>query len=975
MGFIFSAGKKQSVGSTPPSAAGALQIQTSVQGRPLIVCYGQNRIAPNLFWYDDFVATPVMSQPAQGGGKGGPSKPPAQVTGYTYSAALIMGLCEGPIDGIGTIWKDKDVTTLSALGFTFFNGSFTQAAWSYLTTYHPSAALAYPGTAYLAAGPYDLGDSASLGNHTVEVQALLRYDAAGGIVDADPKAAIYDYLTDTNHGLSVPAANLGDWTAFSNYCVANGFFVSPVFDSQTDMATQLMDILNTLNVAVFESSGILNIVPLGDTAITGNGVTYTPDLTPLFDLTDDDYIVANSDEDPVTATRSSPADAYNQLSFECVDRNDAYNVTVVEAKDQDAIEKYGLRPASATTAHWVTQPSIGRTLAQLMVQRMVYVRNQYKFKLGWKYCVLEPCDRVTISDSNLGLARQLVRILTTEEDDNGNITITAERLDVGVAAAPVYGTEAGSRFAPQYNVDPGLVNTPIIFEPPVELATASNGPEVWCAVSGQQPDIFGGCSVYVSTDNATYKLVDKHNNPTRMGELTADLPSGTDPDTTNTIAVDLSQSHGQLLGGTQADADAGHSLCYVDGELISYQDATLVSQYNYDLGTYLRRGMYGTTIKSHLSGSEFARLDETIFTVPYSKDQIGQTIYLKFVPFNVYGSGAKSLSDVTAYTYTIKGPPPPSNVTGFVVKQNGGAVTFRWNQISDYALKGYDIGYAPQGTTDWSQFQLLTEADKGTEMTNASVQPGSWTFGIRARDVVDQLSPAATTQDLIVTNENEVIADVENSKDWFGTTSGFVRHWTGVLIPSDQFGPAHYGWELFDNFVNTPVASCTYTAPTIDTGYDDSLRIYYNNTSALGPGQAGDAPSFLNFLDSWKTGATDPNVYSPWTIGTLTLRYFNGRIEYQPVAGNVSYLKTFEEIADKSPTVEQFLAQTIAAGGTDLAFNPQYHFSPFVQATVIGNTPLYATAVDVTPTQCTVHVWDHLGNDVGGTVNVTVNGE
>ena len=59
------------------------------------------------------------------------------------------------------------------------------------------------------------------------------------------------------------------------------------------------------------------------------------------------------------------------------------------------------------------------------------------------------------------------------------------------------------------------------------------------------------------------------------GTLTNTLAAGTDPDTGNTLSVDLGESRGSLLSGLQADADAFRTLCYVDGELIAYETATL----------------------------------------------------------------------------------------------------------------------------------------------------------------------------------------------------------------------------------------------------------------------------------------------------------------------------------------------------------------------------------------------------------------
>jgi len=52
--------------------------------------------------------------------------------------------------------------------------------------------------------------------------------------------------------------------------------------------------------------------------------------------------------------------------------------------------------------------------------------NSYTFKLGWKYCLLEPMDLVQITDARLGPSALTVRITAVEEDDEGTLSITAE---------------------------------------------------------------------------------------------------------------------------------------------------------------------------------------------------------------------------------------------------------------------------------------------------------------------------------------------------------------------------------------------------------------------------------------------------------------------------------------------------------------------------------------------------------------------
>jgi hypothetical protein len=378
-------------------------------------------------------------------------------------------------------------------------------------------------------------------------------------------------------------------------------------------------------------------------------------------------------------------------------------------------------------------------------------------------------DIVTLTDTRLGLNRQWVRITEITENDDGTLLFAAEDYLAGTGSAATYSFASGAGYSVDYNVDPGDALAPTVFEPPVQIA--SSALEIWLATAGGA--LWGGADIYVSSDGATYKLAARTNGPARMGVLTATFPTGSDPDTSDTLAVDLSSSRGTLLSGTQSDADLGHTRCYVGNasgyELVSYESASLTGANAYALGTYLRRGLYGTAIASHAIGAAFARLDDAIVKLSYDKSQIGSTIYLKLVSFNLWSGGAQQLADATAYTHLITGPPRPPNVIGFAAQQSGAVVAFGWNAVSDAALKGYDIGYAPQGTSDWSLFSLLTEAAAGTEMTNAEVPPGSWTFGIRARDIADQLSPAIGTLDLVVTNALPVISAADAAPAWVAT--------------------------------------------------------------------------------------------------------------------------------------------------------------------------------------------------------------
>jgi hypothetical protein len=510
--------------TTAATRISTMQLQSSAYGRCIPIIYGTNRVAGNIFWYDDFTATPHTTKTSSGGGGkgGGGSSTTTTNTTYTYSCSLTFGLCEGEINGVGNIWEDKkslsdgatnqiatsvtdeahyvpinapyvvtvnnsatfyentsvtaydgesyyevtdysysngiytfngglggwagyqvlisysyltanSATPMEQLGFTLFNGSYTQGTWGFLTSNHPTKALAYRGTAYVAASAFDLGDSASMSQMNFEVRGLKIYNE-----DAIPYEIIKDFLTNENYGLGFPTDKIGDMTQFLNYTMANGIFISPMFDEQQSGADHLSNTLKMCNASPVWSEGLLKIIPYGDSVVTGNGYTYAPDLTPIYDLDDSDFI---DTEEPIKITRSSNADAYNDVKIEFLNRSNDYNSEIAESKDLANIDMYGLRTSDTNTMHGITKLDIAKHVAQLILQRTLYVRNTYEFTLTWKYSLLEPMDLVTLTDPPLGLDKTPVRITTIEEQDDATLKFTAEEFPFGVASATAYPSQ------------------------------------------------------------------------------------------------------------------------------------------------------------------------------------------------------------------------------------------------------------------------------------------------------------------------------------------------------------------------------------------------------------------------------------------------------------------------------------------------------------------------------------------------------
>lgn len=647
-------GGSSSTISNSATRINALQVQSSASGKPIAWIAGRNRISPNLIYYTDFESV-AKTKKTKSGGKGGGGATQKETT-YTYYAALILAIGRGRLGAVHRIFRDKEVfaekvvegvvrSSLSQTGLSFKWGSSNQAVWGFLETKHPDQAIAYSDTAYVYAPRYRLNDSAGVQNHTFEVDGPYQVP---GLPDANPGAFLPGLLLDPLDGVGFDPSWIGDLSSYRDYCLAENLLLSPVLDEQAPASEAIARWLLLTNSEIFWSAGKLKVVPFGDQVVTGNGVTWYPDTAPVAHLTDDDFL-AEEGEPPVQLKIKSQADSYNEVSLEILDRAHEYNTDVVRGVDQAAIEQFGSRPMDTMKAYEICDVAIGAHAAQLLVQRKLYIRNEYQFSLGWQHVLLEPMDLVTVTEPGLKLERRLVRLISVEEDDEGKLTVTAEDALLGVGSAPNYPVQSKAGYQGNQNAEPGPVLPPIMFNPPESLLLGGDN-QIWGAVTGAG-ESWGGCELWISADGDSYWKAETIYGGARMGRLSMPLAPGSDPDTANTLSVLLSVPD-ELTAVTTAEADRGATLCWVDGELISYRDAMLTGIGAYNL-QYLRRGRLSSPAVSHPAGAPFVRLDDAVWKYSYTPDQIGKTVWAKFRSFNVFGRALEDLADVAAYSVLL----------------------------------------------------------------------------------------------------------------------------------------------------------------------------------------------------------------------------------------------------------------------------------------------------------------------------------
>jgi hypothetical protein len=749
------------IGKTAPDAK--LRVQTSVFGKPRPIVYGQVRIAGNLVQYGDFVATQQSS--GSGGGKGGGGssggKGAAGSGSYTYKAAIMIGICEGPVTFTGAFWNNGAGTAFPDLGLGGYNGGYLQTGWPYWNSAHSATSLNYKGLAFVAAGPMDLGTSSTIPQLTFEVTGSIN-GAISGSPDADPAAVIPDFLANAHYGMGFPSAFIGNFSQYSAWCIANGLVVSPLIETQGEGRAFIQDMMTATCSEMVWDGAHLTVVPYADSSVTGNSITFTPNGV-QFSLTDNDFLLpqggnpnsaGTGSADPVQSNLNLTG-RKNQVTVEFIDRANNYNPDPVVVQDDAHIQEYGIRPQDKKSFHLFALRSAAVRSAQLLLGRETVVTT-YTFTVGSQYARLLPMDLIEITDAVLGLYAVVVRITEISENSDYSLTITGQEVPDGISTAPIHASQNSNSFSAGYNDAPGSTNHVLIWEPPVALAGAY---EVWIAAAGNYN--WSGAQVWVSTDDATFRLVGTLEGASRLGYTTNTLVSATvGINSGQSVIVDMTTSGAAITAGTHADALNGNTLSYISdgstGEYIAFSDAALGSGETYTLG-YLNRGMYNTKPISRTSGQHFVRvIDGGFLRFSLTTDRIGSTLHFKVLPFNQYGGGLVKLSDVTSIAYTPSGT-SPSIPTGLAAAGGSHQITVIWN-------------WSSQPDVDHVEIWRLLAAPSATPSNNAVAAGATLITQVYAASYTDTSVALGTP----------------------GTTGHYwIRYVAVTGVVSDWLGPVH----------------------------------------------------------------------------------------------------------------------------------------------------------------------------------------
>ena len=481
--------------------------------------------------------------------------------------------------------------------------------------------------------------------------------------------------------------------AIRNYCLAYGLFISGTIESQTAAAQVLGDLCKIANCAPCWDGAALDFVPYCEISNYANGAEYIAPTAagPSFTFKVSDFIV-EKDAPPVTVKHQRAQDNINSLLVQFQDATLQYSNNQVICSDTQDIFKQGAMPGSALWFPMIQDGIIATRVGYAQLHRAIIVeRDTYQFKLSPAWGpILSLMDFVTlpwqafVPDSTttggaLNLNNQPIPVRITKITENADLSleIEAEGFYYG-ASAPIPPTQAGNPTSGggtggNGGIPPVNINPPIIFE---AIPAITPIPELWFCLSG--PPVDGGCDIWMSSDGgSTYQQIGTLAGNQTMGlTYNSDYPLHADPDSSDTLYVDLTESATTLTSFGVTQQNQFQSLCLltpggtvtlpndvvltIPYELIAYGLVTLASANKYSLSPVIRRGAYNTPIADHPIGSNFSFiLDGNVFKWALPANLVGVTLNFKFPAFNTQGAQTQQLAGLPIYAFT------PSGQVGF----------------------------------------------------------------------------------------------------------------------------------------------------------------------------------------------------------------------------------------------------------------------------------------------------------------------
>ena len=164
--------------------------------------------------------------------------------------------------------------------------------------------------------------------------------------------------------------------------------------------------------------------------------------------------------------------------------------------------------------------------------------------------------------------------------------------------------------------------------------------------------------------------------------------------------------------------------------------------------------------------------------------------------------------------------------------------------------------------------------------------------------------------------------------------------------------------ELFESYVPYPVSTLVYEADEIDLGFDDTIRVWGDIYSNLGPGVLTGVANPQLEID-YKTAAGSYAGFQSWGFGEILARYVKMRLVVTSPNDRI-VVSQFVPSVDVLPKSDGESSVSVSSGGESIVFNVAFHAVPRVTATVVSATAAIVALTNITTTGFDVKVFNKI---------------
>ena len=494
-GLSYALAPKPDIEDVEPSGLGDYNFPTNLESRYIPVVWGTTRIdGQNVVWYGDFSAKELdtggkvvafeyslgldlalcwgpIDSISEITIDDGPILKAGETTGVHYNPISRQHILD-PITGYPqTTSGDRYFTFLDRSFFgggkrgggingsaTFYYGTDNQSASNYISSVElrdgatvniggqpVSTGLLvprYPEVCHLVWEGGNLGEAATLQQWRLTVHryptsltaaySKVAADPVSGQGDANPAHVIYEILTDTNWGLSIPPdlIDTASFIAVAEKCYTENNGFSMTVDSAKQAKTVIDNILTQINAMLVQNEeGLFDLRLLRKTYRTTDNA-----------VLDYDGNVVGTETIPVvtessiikmkSASRQSWDETFNVVQVKYNDRLDNFKETIATAHDLGnmAIQN-GKRRVKQVSAPGVRTPTAAAVVAQRNLVSHAYPITSIDIEVSREFSGLRPSDIVEVNHPDFGLESFYMRILEVglPKDTDGNVILKGIR--------------------------------------------------------------------------------------------------------------------------------------------------------------------------------------------------------------------------------------------------------------------------------------------------------------------------------------------------------------------------------------------------------------------------------------------------------------------------------------------------------------------------------------------------------------------